>query len=99
MKKTKDAAFTNVGDLQTTNQNDRELYAFYDSDLNECVLFASIFWLFITTADNSAMTILTVSVVAFICTRQPSIYEARTEMMIERATKVQSKETININSG
>jgi len=48
-----------------------------------------------------AMTLLTTAVVAFYMYRQPSIYEAKTEMMIEpRKPKAQSaKDAININFG
>jgi len=47
-----------------------------------------------------ALTILTTAVVAFYMYRQPSMYEARTEMIIEpRKSKVQSKDAININFG
>jgi len=47
-----------------------------------------------------AMTILTTAVVAFYMYRQPSIFEARTEMIIEpRKAKPQAKDAININFG
>ena len=47
-----------------------------------------------------AMTVLTTAVVAFYMYRQPSVYEASTEMIIEpRKASVQSKDAININFG
>jgi capsular exopolysaccharide synthesis family protein len=45
-----------------------------------------------------ALTILTTAVAAFYMYRQPSVFLARTEMLIEpRRPKVQQKESININ--
>jgi capsular exopolysaccharide synthesis family protein len=47
-----------------------------------------------------ALTILTTAAAAFYMYRQPSEYQARTEMLIEpRRPKVQSKDSININFG
>ncbi len=47
-----------------------------------------------------ALTILTTAAVAFYMYRQPSMFEAQTEMIIEpRKPKLQSKEAININFG
>lgn len=47
-----------------------------------------------------ALTLVTTAVVAFYMYRQLSVYEARTEMIIEpRKPKVQSKDSININFG
>lgn len=47
-----------------------------------------------------ALTILTTAVAAFYMYRQPSIYQAQTEMIIEpRKPALQSKDSININFG
>lgn len=47
-----------------------------------------------------ALTMLATAAAAFYMYRMPSLYEARTEMVIEpRKPKVQSKDTININFG
>ncbi|MBO0180759.1 hypothetical protein J0682_27715, partial [Vibrio parahaemolyticus] len=46
------------------------------------------------------LTILTTAITAFYMYRQPSIYRARTQMVIEpRKPKMTSKDTININFG
>lgn len=47
-----------------------------------------------------ALTVITTAVVAFYMFRQPSLYEAKTEMVIEaRKPRLQSKETTYINFG
>ncbi len=93
----------NVGNLQpTANQNEPANYApFYDEEFDEKRSFREYFLVVYKRLPVIlAMTILTTAVVAFYMYRQPSVYQATTEMMIEpRKPKVQSKEAININFG
>lgn len=91
-----------TNDLQTINQPEPTHYApIYDDDFSETRSFRE-YWnvVYKRLPIILAMTLLTTTVVAFYMYRQPSIYEAATEMIIEpRKPKVQSKDAININFG
>lgn len=92
----------NVGDLQPAGQNEPTNYApFYDEEFDNKRSIQEYFnVVYKRLPVILAMTLLTTAVVAFYMYRQLSVYEARTEMMIEpRKPKVQSKEAININFG
>ncbi len=91
-----------INGLQTVNQSEPTQYApIYDDELSETRSFRE-YWnvVYKRLPIILALTVLTTTVVAFYMYRQPSIYEASTEMIIEpRKPKVQSKEAININFG
>ena len=91
-----------VNDLQAVNQPEPTHYApIYEDEFSETRSFRE-YWnvVYKRLPIILAMTILATTVVAFYMYRQPSIYEAKTEMIIEpRKPKVQSKEAININFG
>ena len=92
----------NVGDLQTTNAEEPTHYSpIYDDDFDGKRSLREYFnVVYKRLPVILALTILTTAVVAFYMYRQPSIYEARTEMIIEpRKPKLQSKDAININFG
>ena len=92
----------NVGDLQSANQHEPTSYTpVYDEEFDEKRSIREYFLVIYKRLPIIlALAIVTTSVVAFYMYRQLSIYEAKTEMMIEpRKPKVQSKEAININFG
>ena len=92
----------NVGDLQRAVQTEPTNYApFYDDEFDDKRSFREYFnVVYKRLPVILAITLLTTAVVAFYMYRQLSVYEARTEMMIEpRKPKVQSKDAININFG
>ena len=88
-------------DLQPVNQSEPTHYApIYDDEFSETRSLRE-YWnvVYKRLPIILAMTVLTTTVVAFYMYRQPSIYEASAEMIIEpRKSKVQSKE-VNINFG
>lgn len=92
-----------VKDLQTANQDYPASYApFYDDetfdDKRSLRQYFNIVYKRLPII--LALTILTTAVAAFYMYRQPSEFQARTEMIIEpRRPKVQSKDSININFG
>ncbi len=89
-------------DLQTTNQAEPSQYApVYDDGLSETRSFQE-YWdvIYKRLPIILALTILTTTVVTFYMYRQPSIYEARTEMIIEpRKAKGAANQGVNINFG
>ncbi len=92
----------NVNNLQTATPDEPTQYApIYDDEFNEKRSIREYFnVVYKRLPIILALTILTTAVVAFYMYRQPSIFEAHTEMIIEpRKPKVQSKEAININFG
>lgn len=92
----------NVGDLQTANRNEPTSYSpFYDEEFDEKRSIREYFNVVYKRLPMIlALTLVTTAVVAFYMYRQLSVYEARTEMIIEpRKPKVQSKDSININFG
>ncbi len=88
-------------DLQPLNQPEPTHYApIYEDEFAETRSFRE-YWnvIYKRLPIILAMTILTTTVVAFYMYRQPSMYEASAEMIIEpRKSKLQSKE-VNINFG
>ncbi|MBA3785277.1 MAG: hypothetical protein H0X15_07020, partial [Acidobacteria bacterium] len=91
---------TTVTDLQKDNQDYPTSYApFYDDenfdDKRSVRQYFNIIYKRLPLI--LALTILTTAVAAFYMYRQPSVFLARTEMLIEpRKPKVQSKDSINI---
>ncbi|MGI8786527.1 MAG: GumC family protein [Pyrinomonadaceae bacterium] len=91
-----------VGDLQPANADEPTHYSpIYDDEFDEKRSVREYFnVVYKRLPIILALTILTTAVVAFYMYRQPSVYEAHTEMIIEpRKSKVQSKDAININFG
>ena len=94
---------SNGHDLQQTHQENQGSYSpFYDDDSiderRSIVEYLNVVYKRLPII--LAMVILTTASVAFYMYRQPSIYFASTEMIIEpRKPKVQSKEAIFINYG
>lgn len=92
-----------VADLQTVNNDYPAAYApFYDDDtFDEKRSLRQYFNIVYKRLPIIlALTIVTTAVVAFYMYRQPSIYSATTEMVIEpRKAKQQSRDAININIG
>jgi len=92
---------TTVTDLQKDNQDYPASYApFYDDenfdDKRSVRQYFNIVYKRLPLI--LALTILTTAVAAFYMYRQPSQFQARTEMLIEpRKPKVQTKDSININ--
>ncbi len=89
----------NVSNLQTTNQNEPSSYTpFYDEELEERRSIREYFNIVYKRLPIIlALTLITTAVVAFYMYRQPSVFEAQTEMIIEpRKPKAQSKEVIGI---
>ena len=92
----------NINDLQTAHQHEPIAYSpFYDDELAEKRSIKEYFYVVYKRLPLIlTLTLLTTAVVAFYMYRQLSIYEAKTEMIIEpRKPKVQSKDAININFG
>lgn len=92
----------NVGNLQRTTPDEPAHYApIYDDEFDEKRSIREYFnVVYKRLPIILALTILTTALVAFYMYRQPSMFEARTEMIIEpRKSKVQSKDAININFG
>jgi uncharacterized protein involved in exopolysaccharide biosynthesis len=92
----------NINDMQPVNQNEPSGYSpFYDDELDQKRSLREYFnVVYKRLPIILALTLVTTAVVAFYMYRQLSIYEARTEMIIEpRKPKVQSKDAININFG
>jgi succinoglycan biosynthesis transport protein ExoP len=93
----------NVGDLQTTTAPEEPTHysPMYDDEFDSKRTIREYFnVVYKRLPVILALTILTTAVVAFYMYRQPSMYEARTEMIIEpRKPKLQSKDAININFG
>ncbi|MCY7376887.1 MAG: polysaccharide biosynthesis tyrosine autokinase [Pyrinomonadaceae bacterium] len=92
-----------TNDLRSVNQPEPTHYApIYDEESGESRSFRE-YWnvVYKRLPIILAMTILTTTVVAFYMYRQPLIYEASTEMIIEpRKPKLQSKDSgINISLG
>ena len=92
----------NVNDLQPTNHDEPTSYSpFYDDEFDEkrsVREYLNVVYKRLPII--LALTILTTAVVAFYMYRQPSVYQAQAEMIIEpRKPKPQSKEAININFG
>ncbi|HEX8286390.1 MAG TPA: polysaccharide biosynthesis tyrosine autokinase [Pyrinomonadaceae bacterium] len=90
-----------TGDLQRDNQDYPTSYApFYDDDtFDEKRSVRQYFNIVYKRLPLIlALTILTTAVAAFYMYRQPSVFLAQTEMLIEpRKPKIQSKDSININ--
>ncbi|MDQ3062000.1 MAG: GumC family protein, partial [Acidobacteriota bacterium] len=92
----------NVNNLQTATQEEPVQYSpIYEDDFDAKRSLREYFnVVYKRLPIILALTILTTAVVAFYMYRQPSIYEAKTEMIIEpRKPKLQSKDAININFG
>ncbi len=94
----------NVGELQTTHHAPEPTgYSpIYDEDFDGKRSLREYFMVVYKRLPAIlALTIITTAVVAFYMYRQPSIFEARTEMIIEpRKQKIQNtKDAININFG
>lgn len=92
----------NARDLQTVNQNEPTHYApIYDDEFDGKRSLREYFnVVYKRLPIILAMTLVTTAVVAFYMYRQLTIFEARTEMIIEpRKPKVQDKEGVNINFG
>ncbi|MBA3599796.1 MAG: polysaccharide biosynthesis tyrosine autokinase [Acidobacteria bacterium] len=92
----------NVNNLQTTNQEEPAQYSpIYEDDFDAKRSLREYYnVVYKRLPVILALTILTTAVVAFYMYRQPSIFEAQTEMIIEpRKAKLQSKDAININFG
>jgi len=92
----------NVNNLQMANQEEPAQYSpIYEDDFDAKRSIREYYnVVYKRLPVILALTILTTAVVAFYMYRQPSIYEAQTEMIIEpRKPKLQSKEAININFG
>lgn len=91
-----------ASNLQPVNQPEPTHYApIYDDEFSETRSVRE-YWnvIYKRLPLILALAILTTTVVAFYMYRQPSIYEAGTEMIIEpRKPKLQSKDAININFG
>ena len=91
----------NVNDLQAANPHEPTHYApIYDDEFSESRSLRE-YWnvVYKRLPIILALTLITTAVVAFYMYRQPSIYEASTEMIIEPRKPIQSKEAININFG
>lgn len=92
---------TTVNDLQRDNQDYPASYApiYDDENFDEKRSIRQYFNIVYKRLPLIlALTILTTAVAAFYMYRQPSIFLARTEMLIEpRRPKVQQKDSININ--
>ena len=91
----------NVNDLQPVNHPEPTHYApIYDDEISESRSLRE-YWnvVYKRLPIILALTLITTAVVAFYMYRQPSIYQAITEMIIEPRKPVQSKEAININFG
>jgi polysaccharide biosynthesis transport protein len=91
----------NVNDLQAANPQEPTHYApIYDDEFSETRSLRE-YWnvVYKRLPIILALTLITTAVVAFYMYRQPSIYEASTEMIIEPRKPIQSKEAININFG
>ena len=91
----------NVNDLQAANQPEPTHYApIYDDEFSETRSLRE-YWnvIYKRLPIILALTLITTAVVAFYMYRQPSIYQASTEMIIEPRKPIQSKEAININFG
>lgn len=91
----------NVNDLQAVNAPEPTHYApIYDDEFSETRSLRE-YWnvVYKRLPIILALTLITTAVVAFYMYRQPSIYEASTEMIIEPRKPIQSKEAININFG
>ncbi len=92
---------TTVTDLQKDNQDYPASYApFYDDenfdDKRSVRQYFNIVYKRLPLI--LALTILTTAVAAFYMYRQPSVFQARTEMLIEpRKPNINSKDSININ--
>lgn len=92
-----------VNNLQTVNQDYPTSYApFYDDetfdDKRSLRQYFNIVYKRLPII--LALAIMTTAIAAFYMYRQPSEFEARTEMLIEpRRPKIQSKDSININFG
>ena len=92
----------NVKDIQPINQNEPTSYSpIYDEEFDEKRSIREYFnVVYKRLPIILALTLVTTAVVAFYMYRQLSVYEAKTEMIIEpRKPKVQSKDAININFG
>ncbi|MCY7346341.1 MAG: polysaccharide biosynthesis tyrosine autokinase [Pyrinomonadaceae bacterium] len=92
----------NVRDVQPVNQNEPTSYSpIYDEEFDGKRSLREYFNIIYKRLPIIlALTLVTTAVTAFYMYRQLSIYEARTEMIIEpRKPKVQSKDAININFG
>lgn len=92
----------NVSNLQTTHHNEPSGYSpVYDDEFDQKRSLREYFnVVYKRLPIILALTLVTTTVVAFYMYRQLSVYEARTEMIIEpRKPKVQSKDAININFG
>lgn len=92
----------NVNDLQPTNQYEPTSYSpVYDDEFDEkrsVREYLNVVYKRLPVI--LALTVLTTAVVAFYMYRQPSVYQAQAEMIIEpRKPKPQSKDAININFG
>lgn len=91
-----------INDLQTINQPEPTQYApIYDDEFSETRSIRE-YWnvIYKRLPIILALTVLTTTVVAFYMYRQPSIYEASTEMIIEpRKPKGVSSQAVNINFG
>lgn len=91
-----------VRDIQTVTQNEPANYSpIYDDEFDGKRSLREYFnVVYKRLPIILALTLVTTAVVAFYMYRQLSIYEARTEMIIEpRKAKMQSKDAININFG
>jgi succinoglycan biosynthesis transport protein ExoP len=91
----------NVNDLQAVNAPEPTHYApIYDDEFSETRSLRE-YWnvVYKRLPIILALTLITTAVVAFYMYRQPSIYEASAEMIIEPRKPIQSKEAININFG
>lgn len=90
-----------AGDLQRDNQDYPTSYApFYDDETSDDKRSLRQYFniVYKRLPLILALTILTTAAAAFYMYRQPSIYRAQTEMIIEpRRQKLQSKDSININ--
>ncbi|MBA4184005.1 MAG: polysaccharide biosynthesis tyrosine autokinase [Acidobacteria bacterium] len=92
----------NVNNLQTANQEEPTQYSpIYEDEFDANRSLREYFnVVYKRLPIILALTILTTAAVAFYMYRQPSIFEARSEMIIEpRKPKLQSKDAININFG
>lgn len=90
-----------VNDLQSVNQPEPTHYApIYDDEFSESRSLRE-YWNVVQKRLPIilALTLLTTAAVAFYMYRQPSIYQAQTEMIIEPRKPIQSKDAININFG
>src|SRR5688500_14493089 len=97
------ASLPSGGELKTSTHDYPATYpAYYDDEVSEGRRSLQQYFAIVykRLPIIIALTLLVTTAVAFYMYRQPSVYQATTEMIIEpRKPKVQSRETININFG